>query len=119
MFFLQSGQLFLVVVVFVFSCKFSETWFLRLLRLLDEVLRAAEVVVVVVLGLVLVSVGVGTLVAGVCPLQLQSPFRRGFLWHTTMCVVLLVETRKKHVCSKGRFCSMHPRGPCGMPSKML
>ena len=86
-----------MVVVFAFFCEFSETRFLRLLRLLVEVLTAAEEGLDVV-GLVLISVGGGTLVADVCPLQApmqsQSPFRRGFLWHTTMCVVLLVETRK-------------------------
>ena len=38
----QSGHLCLVAVVFVFSCEFSETRFLRLLRFLVEVLTAAE-----------------------------------------------------------------------------
>ena len=86
-----------MAVVFVFSCELSETRFLRLLRFLAEVLTAAEEGLDVV-GLVLISVGAGTLVADVCPLQApmqsQSPFRRGFLWHTTMCAVLLVKTIK-------------------------
>ena len=93
----QIGQLCLVVVVLAVSCEFSEFRFLRLLRLLEEVLMAVEGWLVVV-GVVLVSVSAGTLVAGGCPLQAprqsQSPFSRGFLWHTTMCAVLLVETRK-------------------------